>query len=59
MLVNYIANKKWTYLREQIQRSNSSTADESGYFNITNGISKPRHVFVFIINDANIRCSDS
>ena len=49
----YIANKKWTYLREEIQRSNSSQ-QRSGYFNITNGISKPRHVFVFIINDANI-----
>ena len=49
----FIANKKWTYLREQIQRSNSSQ-QRSGYFNITNGISKPRHVFVFIINDANI-----
>ena len=50
---DYIANKKWTYLREEIQRSNSSQ-QRSGYFNITNGISKPRHVFVFIINDANI-----
>ena len=49
----FIANKKWTYLREQIQRSNSSQ-QRIGYFNITNGISKPRHVFVFIINDANI-----
>ena len=28
----FIANKKWTYLREQIQRSNSST-QRSGYFN--------------------------
>ena len=51
---DYIANKKWTYLREEIQRSNSSSATRAGYFNITNGISKPRHVFVFIINDANI-----
>ena len=50
---DYIANKKWTYLREVIQRSNSSQ-QRNGYFNITNGISKPRHVFVFIINDANI-----
>ena len=49
----YIANKKWTYLREEIQRSNSSQ-QRSGHFNITSGISKPRHVFVFIINDANI-----
>ena len=34
-------------------RSNSSSK-RSGHFNITSGISKPRHVFVFIINDANI-----
>ena len=49
----YITNKKWIYLREVIMRSNSSQ-QRSGYFNITSGISKPRHVFVYIINDANI-----
>ena len=49
----FISNKKWTYLREEIMRSNSSS-QRSGHFNITSGISKPRHVFVFIINDANI-----
>ena len=49
----FIANKKWTYLREEIMRSNSST-QRSGHFDITSRISKPRHVFVFIINDANI-----
>ena len=49
----YITNKKWIYLREEIMRSNSSR-QRSGHFNITSGISKPRHVFVFIINDTNI-----
>ena len=49
----FITNKKWTYLREEIMRSNSSS-QRSGHFNITSGISKPRHVFVFIINDASI-----
>ena len=44
---------KWTYLRENIERSNSSQ-QRAGYFRISSGISKPRHVFVFIINDANI-----
>ena len=44
---------KWTYLRENIERSNSST-QRAGHFKISSGISKPRHVFVFIINDANI-----
>ena len=44
---------KWTYLRENIERSNS-TKQRSGHFKISSGISRPRHVFVFIINDANI-----
>ena len=44
---------KWMYLRENIERSNSTT-QRSGHFKISSGISKPRHVFVFIINDASI-----
>ena len=49
----YLKNHKWTYLRENIERSNSSQ-QRAGYFRISSGISKRRHVFVFIINDANI-----
>ena len=49
----YLKNHKWTYLRENIERSNSS-CQRAGHFRISTGISKPRHVFVFIINDANI-----
>jgi len=44
---------KWSYLRENIERSNS-TQQRAGHFKISSGISKPRHVFVFIINDNNI-----
>ena len=44
---------KWTYLRENIERSNSST-QRAGHFKISSGISRPRHVFVFIINDADV-----
>ncbi|CAH3148861.1 unnamed protein product [Porites lobata] len=44
---------EWTSLRENIERSNSSR-QRAGHFRISTGISKPRHVFVFIINDANI-----
>ena len=44
---------KWTYLRENIERSNS-TLLRSGTFTISTGIERPRHVFVFIINDANV-----
>ena len=49
----YLKSHKWTYLRENIERSNSSR-QRSGHFRLSTGISKPRHVFVFIINDANI-----
>ena len=44
---------KWSYLRENIERSNSTT-QRAGHFKISSGMSKPRHVFVFIINDADI-----
>ena len=49
----FLKPHKWVYLRENVERSNSST-QRSGNFQITSGISKPRHVFVFLINDANI-----
>ena len=40
----YLTSHKWTYLRENIERSNSSR-QRSGHFRISTGISKPRHVF--------------
>ena len=43
----YLKNHKWTYLRENIERSNSSR-QRAGHFRISTLISKPRHVFVFI-----------
>ena len=43
---NYLKPYKWTYLKETVFTSNLSTQN-SGHFRITNGISKPRHVFVF------------
>ena len=49
----FLKPNKWMYLRENIERSNSTT-QRSGHFKISSGISKPRHVFVFIINDASI-----
>ena len=48
---NYFMNKKWSYLREQIY-SDDATQQASGNYRITTGINKPRHVFVFIINEA-------
>ena len=50
---NYLKPYKWTYLKEAVFTSNISTQN-SGHFRITNGISKPRHVFVFFINNANL-----
>ena len=50
---NYLKPYKWTDLKENVERSNNSR-QKTGHFRITNGISKPRHVFVFIINTANI-----
>ena len=49
----YLKTHKWTYLRENIERSTSSR-QRGGHFRISTVISKPKHVFVFIINDANI-----
>ena len=50
---NYLKPYKWVYLNEVVERSNNSQ-QQTGHFRITNAISKPRHVFVFGINTANI-----
>ena len=52
-LKNYLNPYKWKYLNEVVERSNNSQ-QQTGHFRITNAISKPRHVFVFAINTANI-----
>ena len=49
---NYLKPFKWTYLNEVVERS-GNLQQQTGQFRITNGISKPRHVFVWIINTAN------
>lgn len=49
----YLDTRKWTYLRELVERSNS-TREQAGSFRISTAINKPRHVFVFIINDENV-----
>ena len=50
---NYLKNNDWTYLNEVVERSNNGQ-QQTGQFRITNGISKPRHVFVWAINTANV-----
>ena len=49
----YLDTRKWTYLRELVEKGDS-TREQTGSFRITSAINKPRHVFVFIINDANV-----
>ena len=48
----YLNTRKWTYLRELVQPSDS-TQQKSGSFRISSGINKPRHVFIFFIDDVN------
>ena len=50
---NYLKPSKWTYLNEVVEVSNN-TRQASGLFKITTGVSKPRHVFIFFIDSANI-----
>ena len=47
----YLKPHKWTYEREMIERSNS-TRQQTGTFQITSGINRPHHVFVWFLNDA-------
>ena len=49
----YLKPDTWTYLNEVVQ-PNVASNQAVGNFRITNGISKPRHVFVFFINTPNI-----
>ena len=50
---DYLKPYKWTYLNEVVERD-KNTQQQTGQFRITNGISKPRHVFVFGIDTARI-----
>ena len=52
-LKNYLKPYKWKYLKEMVQRGVNSQ-QQTRQFRITNAVSKPRHVFVFAINTANI-----
>ena len=53
----YLDTRKWTYLRETVEKYDS-TKQQTGNFRISTSINKPRHVFVFIINDANIKAQE-
>ena len=47
----YMKPHKWSYLREQVNQSNSGR-QQTGIFKITSAIERPRDVFVWILNDA-------
>ena len=47
------APKSWTYLNEYVTNS-TDLRQREGNFRITNEVSKPRPVFIFIVNSANI-----
>ena len=53
----YLDTRKWTFLRETVEKYDS-TQQQKGNFRISRSINKPRHVFVFIINDANLEAQN-
>ena len=52
-LENYLKPHKWTYLTETTYNQDMRT-QRTGNFRLTNGILKPRHNFIFFINNANL-----
>ena len=52
-LENYLKPHKWSYLTETTYNQDMRT-QRTGNFRLTNGILKPRHVFIFFINNANL-----
>ena len=50
LMERYMKPHKWSYLREQVNQSNSSQ-QQTGIFKITSAIERPRDVFVWILND--------
>ena len=52
-LENYLKPHKWSYLTETTYNQDMRT-QRTGNFRLTNGILKPRDVFIFFINNANL-----
>ena len=52
-LESYLKPHKWTYLTETTYHQDMRT-QRTGNFRLTNGILKPRHVFIFFINNGNL-----
>ena len=47
----YLKPHKWTYLKEMVLAANT-TQQKTGTFKISSGVNRPRHVFVWVTNDA-------
>ena len=52
-LENYLKPHKWTYLTETTYNQDMRR-QRTGNFRLTNGILKPRHVFIFFVNNDNL-----
>ena len=52
-LENYLKPHKWSYLTETTYNQDMRT-QRTGNFRLTNSILKPRHVFLFFINNASL-----
>ena len=52
-LENYLKPHKWTYLTETTYSENMRR-QRTGTFRLTTGIPKPRHVFIFFINNSKL-----
>ena len=52
-LENYLKPHKWTYLTETTYNQDMRNQNR-GTLRLTNGIPKPRHVFIFFINNASL-----
>ena len=52
-LENYLKPHKWTYLTETTYNQDMRT-QRTGNFRLTNGILKPRHIFIFFIKNTSL-----
>ena len=52
-LSKYLKPHKWTYLKEMVLSANE-TRQRTGTFKISSGVNRPRHVFVWITDEASL-----
>ena len=52
-LESFLKPHNWSYLKERVEISPSTNARQ-GTFRITSAIRKPRHIFIWVLNDAKL-----